>query len=831
MSVNLDSSALVPAGPQAVSGPAFSQQGSFDWAAIGREMVQIPVAILGRLSSAGVDVLTVVVGQAICSKIPIGIHGEKALSDAMSRLKWCKGFGDVLWFGVGVEHILRVLVKTSEGASLVALCAALSEGHNVPTSSLIMYELAKLAGSPNELSPSFAQWQAMVKVCASAFCHTTLGLRIDKLLKLGGYTDDVKLCRWTGHPQDMAEIILALGDVVTGKLVEVNVRGGPACSWVAAYADFVLGLRVAVRGDDHQALSINFDGSIRKAQVNVTFYRQAFRGDETPSHGITCVSRTFFLRGGDVFIQQYFHGLGYVTADCAANEPFLGGRVNRNTMLCETFGRDAEDLLRQTPESSPDESKPSSDCTHTLSLNEVSNLNDAFVGFFVAGAAFYTCLTTESTRYANVQDFILSATTRLPELTPLKGKLSQVASQLNLSEMSSRELCAGYFHARKALTIRCRCPEHNVRIFSFEVQRRSQFCLARIAEIYLSMSYLTGRLHLEVPLNPRRHGILRLYEDMRAFPADANERLPQGVIRDENRIRSQIMCDSGDTDLRFLFSTYIALFSGEPPPLSLGTSASAISDGKICCFIDTVRELSDCYEQASVVHVGAGSIQVGYRLHYTVFDGQKDYTDYTQHGYSAQQAENLHYDEISTRLAQDTTSPGLQVTSVVHDSVHLAFWYRFSPQSASQPGEILISPGSFVKHLLADAVRFKSQVRRKAESAGPSAGDDIGGIVQVGDLSEEDLSNEELIDKGLNNHNFNIIAAHGEGSLPPRYWNDNAIIVRPHCGNKLGRCAALTTSLPPVALLNSAEDLEAFLRVFGNAKAILGDLKGPWTLI
>ena len=193
--------------------------------------------------------------------------------------------------------------------------------------------------------------------------------------------------------------------------------------------------------------------------------------------------------------------------------------------------------------------------------------------------------------------------------------------------------------------------------------------------------------------------------------------------------------------------------------------------------------------------------------------------------------ENLYYDEISTKLAQDTTSPGLQLRSVVYDSVYLAFWYQLSPQSASQPGEILISPGSFVIHHLADAVRFKSQIRREAESAGPSAGDDIGGTVQVGDLSEEDLGNEKLIDKGLNDHNLNIIAAHGEGSLPSRYWKDNVIIVRPHSGNKLGRCAALTMSPSPVGLLNSAEDLEAFLRVFRTAKAVLGARKGPWTLI
>ena len=109
------------------------------------------------------------------------------LSDAMAGLKACSSFGDVIWFGVGVRHILRVLVQTSQGASLVALCAALSEGHNIPTSALVLHEMAKRFGSPSELTPSFAQWQALVKVCASTFCHTTLSIQINQILRLAGY--------------------------------------------------------------------------------------------------------------------------------------------------------------------------------------------------------------------------------------------------------------------------------------------------------------------------------------------------------------------------------------------------------------------------------------------------------------------------------------------------------------------------------------------------------------------------------------------------------------------------------------------------------------------
>lgn len=239
-------SALVPAGARHTGGPSFTQQGTVDWVALGQTQFSASIAILGRLSSAGIEPLTVAVGQAICSKIPLGAHGEKVLREAMASLKACSSFGDVVWFGVGVRHILRVLVQTTQGASLVALCAALSEIHRLSASALVLYEMSKQSGSPKELTPSFAQWQAMVKVCASVFCPTTFSIRVDQLLKLAGYDLCAAVSSWAGHPQDLAKIIPAVGSVAAGELLELHVVGGPACSWVAVYADLILGLRVSI---------------------------------------------------------------------------------------------------------------------------------------------------------------------------------------------------------------------------------------------------------------------------------------------------------------------------------------------------------------------------------------------------------------------------------------------------------------------------------------------------------------------------------------------------------------------------------------------------------
>lgn len=135
---------------------SFPQQGTVDWTSLGQMQFSASIAVLARLSSAGIETLTVAFGQAMCSKIHLGAaHGEKVLRDSLSNLKAFSSFGDVIWFGVGVRHILRDIVQTAEGASLVALCASLSETFSNEASALVLYEMAKLLRSSSDLSPAW----------------------------------------------------------------------------------------------------------------------------------------------------------------------------------------------------------------------------------------------------------------------------------------------------------------------------------------------------------------------------------------------------------------------------------------------------------------------------------------------------------------------------------------------------------------------------------------------------------------------------------------------------------------------------------------------------
>lgn len=791
MSFDQDSSAHVPNIPNYL----ITQRPRIDWEAIGKSVVNVSVAMLGKQAAAGIDALTVIVGQAIGLQIPIRDYGIKVLKEALSGLSCCKSYGDILWFGLSAEHIIWLIADPPEGASLVALCAALSEGHNLSTSSLIMCELAMQTGNPNGLSPSYAQWQALVKVCSSAFCHTTLSFQIEQFLRLGGYTDDMDFSRWPGHPQDMARIILALGDVTAGRLPEISIRGGPACSWVAAYADFVLGLRVAVMGNQTPIPSTNFDESTKKAQVSIQFYNGVSKDGEMYNISNTGVIQTFFLRGGVDFGQRYFSGYGYFTKKSSVNGSFLGGRLSWVTMLRDTFGRDAEDLLREPPEPYDN---PQLGGQALSPIKEVMEINAAFLRFFVAGAAFYAYVTTESGRYTNVQEFIISATHLLPELSHLKVKLLLAAGRLNASRMPSIEICSEYLKVRHELVKMCNCSEH-VRTALMDKHAR-KFCLARVAEACLWMSYLTGRLRLNDIIHPRRLGILRLYEDTRAF----SKKFDGNTDKKQDFIASKIIRDSGDTDLCFLFSTYITLFSGEPLPYARGKSVSAMSDGKIYCFIDTVRELSDSYKKASVVNVGAGSVMVGCRLHYAVYDGKIN--ENRTNGYDAKHVVNSTYGEILTNLEkEDYTSPHLRVATEVNDRIGLEFWYRFSHLNTSHEGQIVISPGSFVKCTLTDAIRFKSHV--------------------ICDPTTDST------DENPDDPSWKTIVVRGEGVLRSPYLINAAIFVRPHFRNIWGRCVALATSRLPVALINSAEDFKHFSRIFEMEQGQAERRPRAWTLV
>lgn len=294
--------------PSSSGDPAFAQQGSLDWVALANMSVTFPVAVLGRLSRAGLEPVTAVVAQGLFFHIPIGIHGQEVLKRAMAGLKAYGSFGDVVWFGVGVRHILRELTATSQGASGVAITAALSEGFSKDFAAAVLYELAKLMGSPVELTPSYAQWQNYVQACSSLFCSIKFGERINQLARIFGVQTiksgiGAERRLQASGPRRVAEFLHGIGTIQTQKNESIEVRGGMTCLWGYVLCEVVLGLRVQICGNLPGGFGVaaeNFDPASENCQVRFVV------DTSVSTNAIVQTSRTYSLHAGGKFPKRLF---------------------------------------------------------------------------------------------------------------------------------------------------------------------------------------------------------------------------------------------------------------------------------------------------------------------------------------------------------------------------------------------------------------------------------------------------------------------------------------------------------------------------------------------
>lgn len=126
---------------------AFPQQGAVDWTLLASRTASFTIDVLSRLSAANVDPYTLEVGRAISKQFSISRDGRKNVSDAVEKLSSHSAFGNVLWFGFGVRHVVRILPSTDEGLTCLALCGLLADYYDEDTASEVLHELVKKSAS------------------------------------------------------------------------------------------------------------------------------------------------------------------------------------------------------------------------------------------------------------------------------------------------------------------------------------------------------------------------------------------------------------------------------------------------------------------------------------------------------------------------------------------------------------------------------------------------------------------------------------------------------------------------------------------------------------
>lgn len=145
-----------------------AQQASLDWVALSKSTVSFSVELLARYARAGVEALTIAVGQALFVQFCVPAAAQKRLQLSVSRLKAYSSAANALWFGIGFKHLIRELMETEQGATLVAVSSCLMVSYDDEFSATVLKTLCDKSSMPEKLTPSLSQWAAFVNLCAAA---------------------------------------------------------------------------------------------------------------------------------------------------------------------------------------------------------------------------------------------------------------------------------------------------------------------------------------------------------------------------------------------------------------------------------------------------------------------------------------------------------------------------------------------------------------------------------------------------------------------------------------------------------------------------------------
>ena len=237
------SGALVPASSN------FQQQGSVDWVELSGRSVNFSVAVLARLSKAGIDPFTLQVGRAICNNFSLDPIAQHRISEAIQALRKFGSYGDIIWFGFGIKYVVTDLAETEQGLTLVALCAALSSTYELLYGARVLRELCSLCKAPQAFSPAIRQWKILVDLCSGILNSGHFALLLDgfcRLVSRGRNAPDLAANRYPTASSTLAEAIITIAQLTNKQLSSATFTGGFDCIWLAAVAESIFSLDVVI---------------------------------------------------------------------------------------------------------------------------------------------------------------------------------------------------------------------------------------------------------------------------------------------------------------------------------------------------------------------------------------------------------------------------------------------------------------------------------------------------------------------------------------------------------------------------------------------------------
>ena len=553
---------------------SFTQQGNVDWIALSQASIVSSVAVMARLSGAGVDPFTVAVGQALAFKFRLSQLGEHRLRKTLSELPSFSGFGNMLWFGFGIKYIVRNLASTMEGKNCVMLCACLSEIHSVEYSARVLSSLFDMYIGPGarSLRPSLEQWVALVKICCGILSASAFPVLAEHMMGQAGHARIATSrpgSRLAGDHVEIARALDAVARLSNGTLKAAKLIGGPECGFIAAVAHWFFEIEVELRTSDGTILqaSSNANG---KAQLTVIYESHPGRQQALMS---MVSSETYAIH--DLTSNLFRAG--------SASNTRITGRVPWKEALRGTFGKTFGQLLSKQDFGSVlgsaarifqglSHAEPEGDFTY-LQLKSWCAYSDRSYG----------------------QGYLNCAISVFPELSELRRTMETAV------DVPYRDAVAVYQSAQARLTTVCAC-----RICS-DGNTKHTFCLPLLAEVIIRIALCLSILVVDINIDPSRAGLEDVYHHHRSLFRDRHSYIGEESPKETGSLLPLLTLDT----IRELAITVFTGRGTRPSRIGLGPEDStAVVSGGLVFYLNILTAVSDRPDEMICLHVTPGRIEV-----------------------------------------------------------------------------------------------------------------------------------------------------------------------------------------------------------------------------
>ncbi|KAL8785773.1 MAG: hypothetical protein Q9213_003151 [Squamulea squamosa] len=555
-------------GPAEGNGTVFAQNGQVDWVAFGQSIWSTSSVTLQRFASAGVQPITFGAGLAIANTFTLDRVGKERMHNAIENLRGFWSFEKLLYFGFGARSFLHVMADAQSGINCIALCSALSEIHNEHAAAWILDDLWKLYG----------------------MFGGTVENRIQLYLWNDVGTDPKVSTIGMSNSEDIAKALRGLFRVSQGELAKITVMGSMNCAFIAGFAHWILNLKVYV--EDEAGRPIYQDSDPEEVQLVVTYCQQASLSLMQIS------STTCLLRNDDAMFMR----------NRKPEEANLTFRTPWDGCLTRVFGPNFTALTKAA-------TILGGFLGSVASVYQALALGESDVGQFTRATYINFVEPSYGIGYIN------SVVSIFPELNRLRGLLDEMQLALNVpfreavrmverTVLDLEQLCQCDICNHGSTLITCKVAL----AFSIREMVSTLSCVTRDDQILPAVR----RINL-VHVRQRANWLMQSKAGGRPLLATALDLGMEGVYGDDaDRIKKfdrlshpmELFSGYGDHD-RYLA---VGQVHGEPQYCT-----AAVNHG-LCYILDCLRSISSHAENARMVHIVPGHIQMGDKQFGHVYD-------------------------------------------------------------------------------------------------------------------------------------------------------------------------------------------------------------------